>query len=163
MLFGIVLIVSIVTIPREARAGETLITRHSLEVIVRITATGLGGLMESVENPQEHIELIRRFIQPIRFFPDKSGYFFVYDINGVCVAHATQPELVGKNLHDLQDAKGKYVIKDFISVARKGGGAVEYWWRKPNSDVVHDTISYVIPIPNTNLFIGSGIYYSSLR
>jgi signal transduction histidine kinase len=153
-------------VPAKAQkkvADDALATRYTLEAIVRITATGLGGLMESVKDPQEQIDLINRYIQPVRFFQDRSGYFFVYDINGKCVAHATEPELVGKQLLDIRDSMGQYPIREFIAVAKKGGGFVEYWWKKPMVEGEQDKIGYATLIPNTKFFIGSGIYFSSLR
>jgi len=165
-IISLLVLTMLLTVSAEAQkkvADDALATRYTLEAIVRITATGLGGLMESVEDPQKQIDLISRYIQPIRFFPDRSGYFFVYDINGKCVAHATEPELVGKQLRDMQDSKGQYPIREFIAVAKKGGGFVEYWWKKPMIDGEHDKIGYAALIPNTKFFIGSGIYFSSLR
>jgi signal transduction histidine kinase len=36
------------------------------------------------------------FITPIRFYPDKLGYFYVYETSCVNIAHATQKNLQKK-------------------------------------------------------------------
>jgi hypothetical protein len=41
----------------------------------------------------------------IRFYPDNSGYFYVYDFSCKNIAHATQKDLQGKNLYDYKDAR----------------------------------------------------------
>jgi cytochrome c len=57
-------------------------------------------------------------------------YTFAYDFNGVCVAHGQNPALVGQNLIDQVDSRGKPLIKELIRVARtKGKGWVDYYWR----------------------------------
>jgi cytochrome c len=57
-------------------------------------------------------------------------YMFVYDFQGVNVAHGQNAALVGTNLLDLQDSRGKLLIREIIKAAReKGSGWVEYYWR----------------------------------
>ncbi len=57
-------------------------------------------------------------------------YMFAYDFNGQVVAHGQNAALVGQNLIDLQDSRGKPLIRELIEVAKtKGKGWVEYYWR----------------------------------
>jgi len=149
--------------PLKAAAGEVVGTRHNLELVVRVAATGLGGLLKGITSQEKQIKMVAKFIKSVRFFPDSSGYFFVYNNKGTCVAHATQPEIVGKNLTDLQDSSGQFVIKNLIATAKMGGGFVEHGWKKPLAIEPQDKLGYVAPIPGTDLFIGSGIYFSSLQ
>lgn len=162
MVFTACAVASLLHCPQVNAEADTG-TRSSLRLIVRTAAAGLGGILESVEGREEQIQVIDAFIQPVRFFSDLSGYFFVYDITGVCVAHATQPNLVGKSLSNMQDQHGTFVIRAFIAHIRNGGGYVEYNWEKPGSATKQDKLGYAAPIPGTNFFIGSGIYFSNLR
>jgi polar amino acid transport system substrate-binding protein len=58
-------------------------------------------------------------------------YMFAYDFNGTVVAHGQNAALVGQNLIDLQDSRGKPLIRELIEVAKtKGKGWVEYYWVK---------------------------------
>ncbi|NJL60146.1 MAG: hypothetical protein HC887_11435 [Desulfobacteraceae bacterium] len=46
--------------------------------------------------------------------------------------HANNPELDNKNVSELQDSKGKYVIKDYIRiVAAMNQGFSEQYWKNP--------------------------------
>ncbi len=45
------------------------------------------------------------------------------------LSHPTQEDLRGKDTWELQDAKGKFIIQDFIKIARdQGQGWYEYSW-----------------------------------
>lgn len=124
----------------------------------RSVASGLGAILKANKNAKERIALIRSFIDPIRFYADQSGYFYVYDDKCVNIAHATQKNLVGKNLTDYKDSKGKFVIRELAAAAKQGGGFVEYYWVKPGETEEKLKIGYVVPIPHTNYFIGTGVY-----
>jgi len=123
-----------------------------------VAASGLGGILKDVTEVKQRIALIRSFIDPIRFYDDHSGYFYVYDYHCVNIAHATQKDLQGKNLTDYKDSKGKFVIRELAAAAKKGGGFVEYYWVKPGEKGEKKKIGYVAPIPQTDYFIGTGVY-----
>jgi signal transduction histidine kinase len=126
--------------------------------MVHGVAAGLGGVLANVKNEKERIDLIRSFVAPIRFYPDSSGYFYVYDFKCVNIAHAIQRDLEGKNLYNYKDGKGKYVIRALSEAAKKGGGFVDFHWVKPGSKEESPKLGFVEPIPGTDYFIGTGAY-----
>jgi len=128
------------------------------KTMVHGVAAGLGGTLATVKSENKRIDLIRSFIAPIRFYPDNSGYFYVYDSKCVSIAHATQKDLQGKNLYDYKDVKGKYVIRALSEASKKGGGFVDFFWVKPGSKEESAKLGYVEPIPGTDYFIGTGVY-----
>jgi signal transduction histidine kinase len=56
-------------------------------------------------------------------------YLFVFDIKGTCLAHGRQNELIWKNLYDLKDTYGTYIVRSMIAKARTGGGWITYQWK----------------------------------
>jgi cytochrome c len=91
-------------------------------------------------------------------FHDRDLYLFVYDFNGVAVAHGNNPKMVGKNLFEMKDSDGTFIIKGFIDVAKtKGKGWVDYKWPNPVTKAVEQKSSYVEKAEG-DLIIGSGIY-----
>ena len=142
----------------SAAGGALECQKQIASAVVHSTAVGLGGILKNVENETDRISIIRDFIDQIRFYPDQSGYFYVYDFDCVNIAHATQKDLPGKNLRDYKDVKGKYVIRELAAAAEKGGGFVEYYWVRPGFKGEHLKIGYVEPIPDTPYFIGTGVY-----
>lgn len=145
---------------RTAKADDPPDTGEARGAVIAVhcAAEGLGALCRAQEDPAQRIASIRTYIEPIRFYPDRSGYFYVYDFDCRNIAHATQKDLVGRNLYNYQDTKGKYVIRELAEAARKGGGFVTYHWIKPGSEGEKLKLGYVEPIPGTDYFIGTGMY-----
>jgi len=52
-------------------------------------------------------------------------YVMVRTLDGVVLAHATNPKLVGKNLSDQQDVDGKYFSRDLGELGRK---QASFWY-----------------------------------
>lgn len=120
--------------------------------------TSIGEAVLDMKDDSTKINYIRRAIDPIRFYPDSSGYFYVYNFNCLNIAHATQKNLQGQDLTNYTDSKGKYVIQELSAMAQSGGGYVEFYWIKPGETGEKKKLGYVEPIPNTNYFIGTGVY-----
>lgn len=142
----------------KAKPGPMEEYKEIARTMVHSVAVGLGGALATVKKEHKRIDLIRSFIAPIRFYPDNSGYFYVYDSKCINIAHATQKDLQGKNLYDHKDTKGKYVVRALSEAAKKGGGFVDFYWVKPGSKEEFAKLGYVEPIPGTDYFIGTGVY-----
>lgn len=56
-------------------------------------------------------------------------YLFVYDTKGFEYANGQDERFVWKNLIDLRDSFGTYIIQEILKKAREGGGWVTYQWR----------------------------------
>jgi len=94
---------------------------------------------------------------------DERCFLFVYDREGVCIFHATIPELVGKNLMDLRDMNGKPLIRFITDVSRKprrdANGWVFYLWQEKNEFEPKWKSAYIrkVVMPdNTVCAIGAG-------
>jgi signal transduction histidine kinase len=90
-------------------------------------------------------------------FHDRDLYIYVYDLNGVAVAHGVNPKLVGKNLLDMKDNEGKPMIQEMVKVAKeKGSGWVDFKWPNPVTKAVESKSGYVERAGD--LLVGSGVY-----
>jgi hypothetical protein len=139
--------------------SETLAWNKKIaQTVVHTQAVSLGNLLKDIHTKAERENLIRIAIDPVRFYDDNSGYFYVYQFDCVNIAHATQKDLVGQNLYDYQDTHGKYVIRELSATASNGGGFVEFYWLKPGATGEKRKIGYVEPISGTAYFIGTGVY-----
>ncbi len=132
--------------------------KQILTAVVHASAVGLGELLKNYKTEAERMDFIRTYVNKMRFFPDQTGYFFVYSFDGLNIALPNPNEWQGKNLYDHKDSQGKYVIREFSAGAKKGGVFVEYYWAKPASTGEHKKLGYAESIPGTNFFIGSGVY-----
>lgn len=93
----------------------------------------------------------------------QDGYFFVYDYDGVNIAHSRKPELEGKNLFNLKDENGNFMIQDLISQAKKGGGYTRYLWDKPSGGKSIEKLGYSIGLDKWKWMIGTGIYIDDIE
>jgi cytochrome c len=97
---------------------------------------------------------------------DKNGqfvsgelYIFVYDLKGTCLAigNGNAAKMVGKDLSDMRDANGKYIIKSFVELLNtKPSGWVDYNWPNPVTKAVELKSSYVEKVGD--VLVGAGIY-----
>ena len=84
-------------------------------------------------------------------------YIFVNTIEGITEAHGQNPKLVGKEMHELKDADGKFFIKEISEVAKtKGKGWVDYKWINPVTGKILEKTTYCQRVGD--VYIGCGIY-----
>jgi cytochrome c len=75
-------------------------------------------------------------------FSHKDLYVNVYDLQGKCLAHINQ-KTIGKNMIDLRDPDGKYLIKERVERAEKEGhGWQEYKFFNPATHKVEPKHMY---------------------
>jgi signal transduction histidine kinase len=90
-------------------------------------------------------------------FHDRDLYIYVYDLNGVALAHGNNPKMVGKPLIGLKDNEGKSMIKEMVDLAKtKGKGWVDFKWPNPVTKTVESKSGYVEKVDD--MLVGSGIY-----
>jgi TRAP-type uncharacterized transport system substrate-binding protein len=93
-----------------------------------------------------------------REFKDRDLYPFIIDFTGTELANGGVPAVIGKNVIDLKDQDGKYLIKGLIDVAReRGSGWYDYRWINPVTKTIEDKSSYVERLTD-NILVGVGIY-----
>ena len=74
--------------------------------VVHSSAIGISETLKNIPDSVSRVRFIRAYIDSIRFYDDKSGYFYVYNYQGTNIAHATQKELQGNNRSNLQVTRG---------------------------------------------------------
>jgi signal transduction histidine kinase len=91
-------------------------------------------------------------------FKDRDLYISYLDFNGKMLAHGSNPKLVGKDLIDLKDPEGKFMVRMAIEVAKtKGHGWTEnYKFKNPTTDKLQEKAMYVERVGDT--YVGVGIY-----
>ncbi len=134
--------------------------KDKLKVATHSIALAIGQNIKSLDSEQEKIDAIRLSIDDVRFEKDNSGYYFVYQ-DTTNIALPPKKSLQGKDLKDLKDKNGVYLVKDLRDNAKAGGGFVEYIWPKPGAGDV-PKLSYAELIPGTNFWIGTGVYLDNI-
>lgn len=111
----------------------------------------------------KHIDEIKKMIKDalraIRFNGVR-GYYFATELNGVSQLFADRPDLEGKNLLDMRDLDGKFVIKDQVNIARQQKeGYYRYNWTKPGAKGKnYPKIAFIKYFEPFDWYIGTGEY-----
>jgi signal transduction histidine kinase len=93
----------------------------------------------------------------VKDFHDRDLYPFIYNMEGICVAHGAREALIGKNLIDLKDQDGKFLIREMVAMSKgPGSGWIDYKWPNPLTNKIEDKSSYVEKMGD--YFVGVGIY-----
>ena len=92
-------------------------------------------------------------------FIDRELYIFVYDTRGnmYAIGNGNAKKMVGKNLIDLRDADGVYLVKGLIQATEKTGkGWFDYRFPNPVTKVIEAKSGYCERVKDK--LICSGIY-----
>ena len=119
------------------------------------------------ENPtlsrNEVIALINEKLKEMRFFRSLNGYFYLMDMNGICLMHPIDSTLVGKNLLPLQDTQGQFFIKKGIDLLEKNGETpISYYWRKGTNKKIVKKYAYMKKFEPLGIFVVTGRYEDNI-
>lgn len=90
-------------------------------------------------------------------FVDGDLYVFVYDFEGIIVAHSRNPKLIGKSVLTVPDVDGKLFRKEIIRVAKTtGSGWVDYRYRNPVTNRMERKSTWVLRVGD--LVVCCGVY-----
>lgn len=92
---------------------------------------------------------------------NSQGYYFINSLSGKNILHTIIPSFEGRNIINLQDSKGKYVVKEELGLFReKSEGFVTSYWPKPNSGLKGNfkRITFIKLFKPYNWLIGAGVY-----
>lgn len=148
----------------ELRNDLTESKKDALRDYVEIAVASVQKIYdESSADDVAAQEAALRVLTDLSYGEKGDGYIFVYQYDGTNLATRPKPQLKGKNLIDLKDKNGVYIIKDLITAAKQGGGYVEYVWAKPsknNADV--DKLSYAVGMEKWQWMVGTGFYVDDI-
>jgi methyl-accepting chemotaxis protein len=88
----------------------------------------------------------------------QNDYFFAFTTSHIYVLNPAKPEVEGQNKADMQDANGKYLVRDLVSTAKEGGGFVDYAFPRAGQSAPEPKISYAALFAPWNWVLGTGIY-----
>lgn len=90
---------------------------------------------------------------------DRDMYVYAFDFDANTLAHGAFPKMIGKNMSQLKTVDGQVLIVNMVEIIKsKGEGWIEYQWPHPETKATEHKKAFVKRIPNTNAFIGVGIY-----
>ncbi|QJB56909.1 methyl-accepting chemotaxis protein [Pseudodesulfovibrio sp. zrk46] len=134
--------------------------KRKLQVATNSMAVSIGEAIKDIPDEEGKIAVIRKLVDKVRFEEDKSGYFFVYN-KTINVALPPKHAAQGKDLGNVKDKNGVYLVRDLEKLAQNGGGYLTYIWPKPGKGD-QPKLSYAEMIPGTSMWIGTGVYLDNV-
>ena len=94
-----------------------------------------------------------------------NDYFFILDMHPRLVAHPLRPEMIGKDMSDFKDAKGKTMYLDFVAAAKssEGAGFVNYDQNKPGVKEPLPKLSRAVAFAPWGWVVCTGVYIDDLK
>jgi uncharacterized protein len=92
-------------------------------------------------------------------FVDRDLFPFVHRIDGtLCVANGVTAAVRGKNMFDLRDQDGKFMVQDFVKIANRspGYGWSDYRWLNPTTGTIEDKSAFIDRMGD--YLVGVGVY-----
>lgn len=96
-------------------------------------------------------------LETLRFGED--GYLFGGTWQGVSVIGPAK----GKNMWDVQDQTGVKIVQRLVAAARNGGGFVTYVMPKLEGRRHTEKVSYSMPVPDWEWYVGAGLYVDDIE
>ena len=153
---------SLASTQASAFEQELLETKKTeLKNYMELAYSAIVGVYENPHVAKKHAQQeVYDILKSMEFGED--GYFFVYDYNGINIAHSRKPELEGKNLFNFQDDNGKFLIQELIEKAKLGGGYTRYLWDKPSGGESIEKLGYSIGLEKWQWMVGTGLYIDDI-
>ncbi|MDD1794877.1 cache domain-containing protein [Enterovibrio sp. ZSDZ42] len=168
LMFG--LIIGLVVIQSDALSknqanlirSETLLSKkQELLKYVELARASIAPIYDTAnENDDEAKQAVINTLNNLTYGED--GYFFAYTYDGTNLVLPYQPEMVGKNIWDVQDNRGFKLLQALIRVAQQGGGYVDYYWHKPSRKEQVKKLSYAIGLDKWGWMVGTGVYIDDI-
>ena len=87
---------------------------------------------------------------------DRDLYVTAYDLNGKTLAHGSNPRMVGKDNINLQDANGKFHIKERMEIVKaKGKGQQEFAFLNPMNKQIEAKLMFFERVGDVIVACGS--------
>lgn len=132
----------------------------TLELIMNCTTKGLSDVFRNmIKDSASRAEFLKEYIENIRFFEDNSGYFYSYDTNHLCIAHPIRKDIIGIDIYNDFDSRGKGFAKEIFDSTKTFGKCwISYHWINPSTKREEDKLSYNKIIYGTRFLFGSEFY-----
>ncbi len=150
---------SIFAYEQTMRKDYDSIARWEVETVISL----LEGIYEQQQlghySEKEAKELAARLVRKLKY--GNNGYFWIDTREGLNIVSSLK-ENEGKNRINSKDARGNYIIKDFIRAAETGGGYVNYWFPKISGGKALPKRSFVALFKPYGWVVGTGNYIDDI-
>jgi methyl-accepting chemotaxis protein len=140
----------------KGSSAQDLVIKSQIETAISMLQAVYAKQQQGELTIEQAKQLGADLLRGLRYGQD--GYFWADTTEGISVVLYGRKDFEGKNRLEYKDAKGKFIIRDFIAKAKAGGGYVDYWFPKMDETVPLPKRSYVQLFEPFGWVIGTGYY-----
>ncbi len=148
----------------QFRGAMIELREEQAKAVVETAASYIAGLEQKSANGEISRATAEKLsmdaISSIRFEGD--NYIFAYDRDGRMLASGSPEPKGGADMNGIAGAGGKTLMQEMIAVADKGGGFIDYTWKRPGETSASRKITYVTRLPGSGWIIGSGTHVADV-
>ncbi|WP_420591227.1 methyl-accepting chemotaxis protein [Bacterioplanoides sp.] len=135
--------------------------QQQLASLIETLSSQVNAIQRTSLPDEQKETLIRRVIRDARY--QDNQYFFLFDRNLTMRVHPYKPQLEGKSVAQVKDARGDALFKNMLHAAQQNRiGFFEYQWPKPGADQASAKLSAVHLLSSRPWVIGTGIYIDDI-
>ncbi len=142
------------------KSSFTMFEKKKIEEFTLLAVSILDGFFRVKERELTKKQLIKKVtyaLRDVKFYDNKSGYFFVYDKNLNCLLLPPAPYLEGKSLLKVSGENVFRRTKEFLKTNKKG--FFEWKWFKPNDfKAKKKKIGYLYTYEPLGIYLGTARY-----
>lgn len=142
--------------PRKGSSPQDLMIKYEVETAISMLQTIFVKHQKGEWTLDQAKQLGADLLRGLQY--GKDGYFWADTTEGVNVVLYGQTDVEGKSRLEFKDAKGKFIVKDFIAKGKAGGGYEDYWFPKEHETTPARKRSYVQAFEPFGWVIGTGYY-----
>lgn len=171
MMLAVLTVVSVVVVAGGILFGQYRQMHADRIEMVRAVVDSAVGVLGQLDRRVKAGELTRdeamaRFrdvVAGVRFNGGQD-YLFVYDMQGLTLAHPIKPEMVGTSMMGVKDPAGRSIVEDMLKAIRAAGEVeYEYLWPKPGAEEPVGKVAFARGFAPWDMFVGSGVYVDDLN
>jgi len=135
------------------------LVQYEVHSMISLINTVYDDYRQGIFSEQEAKDLAAHLVRENRYAED--GYFWIDDSKGTNIVMKGL-DTEGTNRLNLQDVNGKYMVQDIISVAKNGGGYVDYYFPKTEGGPALPKRSFSAYFSPFDWVIGTGNYIDDI-
>jgi TRAP-type uncharacterized transport system substrate-binding protein len=139
---------------------SSLLSTHAFEFGTRDEAVAMVKRAQAKYKQVGAEPLFKIINSGAKEFNERDLYTFIVDFNGRNHANAVTPAITGKDIWDIKDQDGKFIVQEMVAIARDvGHGWIDYRWVNPTTKTIEDKSAYFERLGGTaDYFVAVGIY-----
>lgn len=131
------------------------ITNIALNIVQNHYEKYKNGILSLEESKKMAIDNIKN----IRY---NNSYIFIVNNDYITISHPIK-EIIKKNMKNVKDSKGNYVVKPMVDNALSNKeGFNRYWWPKTKGGKEFEKISYATAFKEWGWILGTGVYIDDI-